>query len=118
MYGALGQVQPAKELILTRSYQLSKAHSGANSAKFVETDLTNGGPTDIILPMFQNAGVINISFWMYVPAGNAGYFNIQSEPQPGNDWAFECSFKDDGTVETIRDGSVVGRRNICQRYMV
>lgn len=85
-----------------------QAHSGVNSAKFVETDLTNGGPTDIILPMFQNAGVINISFWMYIPTGNAGYFNIQEAPQPGTGWAFECSFKDDGTVETIRDAAVVG----------
>ncbi len=85
-----------------------QAHSGVNSAKFVETNLTTGGPTDILLPMFQNAGVINISFWMYVPTGNAGYFNIQEAPQPGTGWAFECTLKDDGSVETIRDGAVVG----------
>jgi len=37
------------------------------------------------------------SHYIYVPSGNTGYFNVQSNPVPGEEWIIEVMFNDDGT---------------------
>jgi len=68
------------------------AHSGDNSVIFAPGD-------DVILKFGDRAsGEYEIKFWIYVEAGQGGaYFNLQKWEEPGNEWAFNCTFNDDGT---------------------
>lgn len=68
------------------------AHSGVNSVKFIPND-------DVILKFGDRAsGKYEISFWIYVEAGQGGaYFNLQKWEVPGTEWAFNCTFNDNGT---------------------
>jgi len=68
------------------------ANSGVNSVQFIPDD-------DVILKFGDRAsGKYEISFWIYVEAGQGGaYFNLQKWEEPGNEWAFNCTFEDDGT---------------------
>lgn len=55
---------------------------------------------DLILQMADQAlssGTYHYSHYMYVPSGNSGYFNVQSEPTPGVAWVIELYFDDGGT---------------------
>jgi len=43
---------------------------------------------------------------VYVPTGTSGYFNVQSEPTPGEDWVVEIFFNDDGTGNVTENSNV------------
>jgi len=69
----------------------AQSNSGSNSV-IVE------GTTDLIMKLGdKTSGSYELSFWMYVPAGFGGHYNIQHFESPGTEWAFEMYFASDGT---------------------
>ena len=75
------------------------AHSGANSVEFVATTAA-GGPGDVLLLLGdQTVGSYILSWWMYIPTGKGGYFNIQhTEDVTTPSFAAEVIFADGGTI--------------------
>lgn len=67
------------------------------------TGAAAGGPVDLILGLGDHStGVYGLSFYMYVPAGNGGYFNLQHNEIPGSgSWMADVTFKPDGTVDYL-----------------
>lgn len=80
-----------------------QAHGGTNSLKIYQTAAA-GGPMDIMMVAGLDGDVYDVSFWMYIPTGFAGYYNIQENQEPGVGWAFESSFSTDGTMTVVSDG--------------
>jgi len=80
-----------------------QAHGGTNSLKIYQTAAA-GGPMDIMMVAGLDGDVYDVSFWMYIPTGFAGYYNIQENQEPGVGWAFESSFSTDGTMSVVSDG--------------
>lgn len=75
--------------------------SGPNSVYF-STSVDGGGPTDLI----RNFGVLNtgqfsMEFNMFIETGKAGYFNLQRNATPGQVWAMDCNFNDDGSIDIV-----------------
>ncbi|MCD4697918.1 MAG: T9SS type A sorting domain-containing protein, partial [Bacteroidales bacterium] len=63
-----------------------QANSGSNSIKV-------DGVTDLILKLGdKTSGKYQLSFYMYVPAGFGGYYNLQHFESPGVEWAYEVYF--------------------------
>ena len=78
-----------------------QAVSGSNSLKIE-------GSSDIMY-LFNNqtTGAFEIDFNYYVPSeGNGAYFNIQHYTQPGQDWAFECRFHNNGMGFLLQNGEL------------
>jgi len=72
------------------------AHSPANSALVDET----GGATDCVLKLGnKTAGQFELTWWMYIETGYAGYYNLQHFESPGIEWAMECYMNTDGTID-------------------
>ena len=84
------------------------AHSGLNSAKVLQT-AAGGGPVDMLLLLGDSTqGNYLLSWYMYVPAGKGGYFNIQHfQDDPGAEYAAEFNFLTDGTVTGAANGDPV-----------
>lgn len=78
-----------------------QAYSGVNSFK-VE-GVAAGGPTDLILRLGnRSTGSYALSWFMYIPSGFGGYFNIQHNEVPGNgSWMADITFAPDGTIEYL-----------------
>lgn len=70
------------------------ANSGTNSIIFAPND-------DVILQFGDRAsGKYEITFYLYVESGQGGaYFNLQKWEEPANEWAFNCTFEDDGNFD-------------------
>ncbi|MCD4664864.1 MAG: hypothetical protein K8R68_06290, partial [Bacteroidales bacterium] len=90
-----------------------QAHSGNNSVLVDEV----GGATDLILKLGdKTSGVFAVSWWMYVPAGAAGYYNFQHFEAPGNEWAIEVYLNLDGTADVHAGGAnEIGRASGRER---
>ena len=66
---------------------------------------TVGGPTDALLLLGDRfTGAYELSWWMYVDAGNCGYYNIQHFEDPGTEYAMHIFFRADGTFEMTTGG--------------
>ena len=80
-----------------------QASSGALSAKV--TGAPAGGPTDLMLQLGnRTTGSYALSWQMFVPSGNGGYFNIQRNEVPGaGSFMLEVTFNDDGTIDFVND---------------
>jgi len=55
---------------------------------------------DLVFELGEEAidsGAWLYSNYIYVPSGFSGYFNVQSDPVPGEEWVIELYFDDDGT---------------------
>lgn len=75
------------------------AHNGIQSAELI-------GAQDMIFPLGnQTSGKYNVSFWMYMPVGFAGYYNLQHYQAPGIEWAVEVYFGDNGIGEINANGT-------------
>ena len=75
------------------------AHSGANSMGCVST-VVGGGPGDLLLLLGdKTAGSHLLSWWMYIPAGKGGYFNIQhTQDVTTPSFAAEVILEDGGVI--------------------
>lgn len=74
----------------------AQSHSPSNSMKIInDNDMVYefGGKT---------SGEYEINFWMYIVAGQGGYFNI--EHAFGDSWAFAFYFRNAGTCDLIQGG--------------
>jgi hypothetical protein len=77
-----------------------QAFSGQNSALFTSTSPTTGGPGDIMLNLGnRTTGIYGIAWYMYIPSGNGGYFNIQHSETAGEEWGLDVIFRASGNVE-------------------
>ena len=72
------------------------ALSGSNSLKIYGG--ISGGPMDIVL-LTGLEGTYEVTFSIFVPAGNSGYYNFQENLNPGIDWAFDCYLSGNGGIE-------------------
>jgi hypothetical protein len=80
------------------------SHSSSNSARVDETD----GATDLILKLSnKTSGHYNLSWYMYIENGKAGYYNIQHFQSPGTEWAFEMYFKANGTGKLLEGNNTI-----------
>ena len=75
------------------------AHAGTNSVAIIATSAA-GGTTDLLLKLGDKiTGVYALSFWMYIPTGKGGYFNIQhNEDAAPAQYAIDVTFPADGSV--------------------
>lgn len=75
------------------------AESAPNSVKIV-------GTTDLVMKLGnKTSGKYLVAFDYYVPATKAGYFNFQHMEAPGNEWAYEVYFDNNGTGYMHAGGS-------------
>lgn len=78
----------------------AQAHTGTNSAVWT-SDVAAGGPNDVLLLLGDHTtGAYALDFWMYIPTGKGGYFNIQHLPAL-TQYAADFTFLPDGTVEVL-----------------
>jgi len=86
----------------------SIAHGSTKSMACIATT-TGGGPGDLLLKLGdKTSGSYGLSWWMYVPAGKGGYFNIQHiEAVTTGSFAAEVKFRDGGTVWLLTEGDSV-----------
>jgi len=75
------------------------ANNGVQSAELI-------GAQDMIFPLGnKTSGKYSISFWMYMPLGFGGYYNLQHFQAPGIEWAVEVYFGDNGIGEILSNGN-------------
>ncbi|MEA3503687.1 MAG: T9SS type A sorting domain-containing protein [Bacteroidota bacterium] len=85
----------AEDAIISEDYAVSGAKS-----------MLVGGTNDMILPLGdKTSGVYDVNFEFLVETGFGGYYNIQHFEAPGNQWALECYFGEDGTGRLHVEGS-------------
>lgn len=80
-----------------------QAYSGTNSMKVA--GVAAGGPVDLILELGnRTTGSYGLSWMMYIPSGNGGYFNLQHNEVPGSgSWMLDITFAPDGSIEYLVD---------------
>ena len=81
------------------------ASSGTKSLKLEGTSAA-GGPQDIVL-VAGLEGQYEVTFSMFVPEGNSGYYNVQENQIQGTTWAFETTLGSDGTINFNFDGTIL-----------
>lgn len=73
-------------------FTTDQAFSGTNSFEVA-------GTTDLILKLGdKTAGFYEVTWMMYVPSGNVGYYNFQHFETPGTEWAVDVFFYPDGSA--------------------
>jgi|GEM_PF-5937130 len=76
-----------------------QANSGTQSVKVI-------GEDDMLYLLGnQSAGTWKIGFFIYMPTGSGGYFNLQKTQTPGQEFAIEVPFVNNGTG-TVNAGTV------------
>jgi hypothetical protein len=82
------------------------SHSGTKSVAVVSTSVVNGGPVDLLLKLGdKTTGIYALSFWMYIPTGKGGYFNVQhQEDAAPAQYAIDVTFLGNGSI-TVDDGT-------------
>ncbi|RLD62066.1 MAG: hypothetical protein DRJ05_01210 [Bacteroidetes bacterium] len=81
---------------------VSDTYSNSPGNSFV----VDAGTVDLILELDEepiSTGTAVYSHYMYVPSGFSGYFNVQSEPTPGEDWVCEIFLNDDGSAYVMEN---------------
>lgn len=81
------------------------AQSGTKSLK-LEGSSAAGGPQDIVL-VAGLEGQYEVTFSLFVPEGNSGYYNVQENQIQGTTWAFETTLGSDGTISFNFDGTIL-----------
>ena len=81
------------------------AQSGTKSLK-LEGASAAGGPQDIVL-VAGLEGQYEVTFSLFVPEGNSGYYNVQENQIQGTTWAFETTLGSDGTISFNFDGTIL-----------
>ena len=74
---------------------------GVFSTEFASTGVLSAmisGTNDNVLKLGnKTSGIYHVSWEMLIPTGFAGYYNFQHFEAPGNEWAFEVYFDNNGT---------------------
>lgn len=85
-----------------------QANSGANSMGCISTT-AGGGPGDLLLLLGdKTTGSYALSWWMYIPSGNGGYFNIQhTEDVTTPSFAAEIIFGDAGVISGMANNVAI-----------
>lgn len=84
------------------------AHGGAMSARFLAST-AQGGPADMMLRLGnRTSGQYQLSWWMHVPAGKGGYFNLQKTETAGQSWSIEVTFRASGAIELSSNAQAGG----------
>lgn len=52
----------------------------------------------------KTSGIYELKWYMYVPTGKCGYYNIQHYESPGVEWAVEVYLRTDGSIELLEGG--------------
>lgn len=87
----------AEDAVISNAF----AYNGANSV-FIQNNVD-----DIILRLGnKTSGKFNISFRYYIPTGFGAYFNLQHFEAPGNQWANEVYFGNNGNGNIEANGVV------------
>jgi|GEM_PF-1842317 len=71
--------------------------------------VVDAGTIDLVLKLGQEPiteGQWVYSHMTYIPAGVSGYFNMQSDPTPGQEWVVEVFFNDDGSGNVTQNSVV------------
>ena len=78
------------------------AHSGAKAVK-------DNGVNDLVLPMGnKTTGKYHLDFWMYIPAGHGGYYNLlHNFAGATSEWGLEFYFEDAGTGQLHAAGQII-----------
>ncbi len=77
------------------------AHSGVNSVK-------DNGSNDLIFKMGdKTAGRYQFEFWMYIPTGKGGYYNLLQQFGATNKWGLEFIFTDAGAANLSAGGQTI-----------
>ncbi|MDD2963197.1 MAG: T9SS type A sorting domain-containing protein [Bacteroidales bacterium] len=64
------------------------------------------GSTDLLLKLGnKTSGLYEVTWWMYVEANKAGYYNFQHFESPGVEFAFEIYFNENGSGTLKVEGS-------------
>ncbi|QQR88111.1 MAG: T9SS type A sorting domain-containing protein [Flavobacteriales bacterium] len=86
----------------------SIAHSGTQSMACIASAAA-GGPGDLLLLLGdQTSGSFTLSWWMYIPSGKGGYFNIQhTEDVSAPSFAAEVVFLDGGSLDGMADNTAI-----------
>jgi hypothetical protein len=85
---------------------MGQAHEGLHSLHLF-ADVVTGGPMDVILTVGLDGGVYEASFWMFIPEGSSGYYNVQENVTPGVGWAFDVTFASSGDFQVAVDEATV-----------
>ncbi len=73
-----------------------QAHSGTKSIKI--TGIASGGPMDQFYNLGDlKSGVWELTYWLYIPAGNTAYTNLQKNAR--TEWAHEIQYNSDGSAQ-------------------
>jgi hypothetical protein len=94
----------------------SNAPCGAEDA-FISTDYAHGGvnavkdngSNDLVLLMGdKTSGEYKFEFWMYIPAGHGGYYNLLHDfAGSTSEWGMEFYFLDAGTANLYAGGQII-----------
>ena len=72
----------------------------------IQSSLLVSPPSDVIFKT-NHAEPCRFEFDMFIPPGNAGYYNVQEFAEPAVAWGYECFFQNDGTFEIRIDEQTV-----------
>lgn len=86
----------------------SIAHSGTQSMACIASAAA-GGPGDLLLLLGdKTSGSYTLSWWMYIPSGKGGYFNVQHfEDVSSPSFAAEVIFLDGGTIDGMANNTAI-----------
>lgn len=86
-----------------------QARSGTKSVKF------SGNTNDNVVKLGnKTSGIYHLSWYVYIPSGFAGYFNLQHFESPGIEWAVEVYWDNNGTGYIHADGQDAATFNYPQ----
>ena len=108
-YTTGGQVADQSDIWTTWSNDPGSAEDAVVSEDYANSTAKSmlvTGTNDMILPLGdKTSGVYDVNFYYYVETGFGGYFNIQHFEAPGNQWALECYFGENGTGRLHVEGT-------------
>jgi hypothetical protein len=89
--------------------KMKDAFSNSPSMSGLAYTTSSTKATDCILKLGNKvSGAYELRWYMYVPTGKCGYYNVQHMQSPGTEWAYEIYFRTDGSIELLEGGLTLG----------
>jgi len=84
--------------------------SSGTKALYFSSNLPNGGPQDVVLPLggHYTDGHMSISMEIFVEDNKGGHFNLQGLPTNGEEWALSIFFLQTGEFFVTDNSGIVG----------